>query len=505
MVGHLGTGVLLAALLAGLAPAPASARPPPEPVVERADCGDLGFAADAFDPAVTCGWLTVAETSAPNARMLRLPFVRAAALEADGALEPVLYLHGGPGISVLDVVPRALKGQAWPRLRRRHDLIFLDYRGVGRSTPALCPDFGREMEALSREGTAAEAAVARRVAAASSCRAELLAQGADLSAYGADALAGDAEALRAALRIPRWAVFATSYGVFPAAELMRGRPGTLSAVILDSAFPPDSPNRFEQLNATAEALAALQARCDAQPACAVRHPDIRAAAARVADRLDARPLALADRRVTGETFNEAVWTVLVDSYAAAYLPELISRLEAGDPVLMRRFIETFGRSDVFGGYAHAAAWLANCHDLWPEPTAPAVARAMTAHPDLARGQVADGQDQVCAAFGAGRLPETFYRPIGADTPTLIFFGEFDPATPRSDAHAARDGLGRVTLVEVAGASHAPFYADDCTRGLGEAFLAEPEAVLDLSCVAARPLPSLHDPAAFDAFVATLKD
>lgn len=361
------------------------------------------------------------------------------------------------------------------------------------------------MEALNREGLGSGAAVARRVAAASACRAELLAQGADPSAYGANALADDAEALRVALDVPRWAVFATSYGVFPAAELMRHRPETLSAVILDSAFPPDSPNRFEQFNATAEALAALQRRCDAQPECARRHPDIRAAAARVVARLDAAPQRFADRSVTGEGFNEAVWTLLVDGSTAPYLPELVGRLEVGDPVLMRRFIATFGRSDVFGGYAHAAAWLANCHDLWPEPTAPAVARAMAAHPDLARGEVADEQDRVCAALGAGRLPQAFYRPIRSDVPALIFFGEFDPATPRSDALAARDGLSRVTLVEVAGASHAPFYTDDCTRDLGEAFLAAPEAAPDLSCVAARPLPSLHDPAAFDAFVATLAD
>lgn len=495
----------LAALLAGSLAASARADPRSDPSVEAAACADLGFDTDAFDPAVTCGWLFVAETAAPNARMLRLSFVRAPALEAAEALDPILYLHGGPGISVLDVVPRALKGQSWPLLRRRHDLVFLDYRGVGRSTPALCPEFGREMEALTREGTEAEAAVARRVAAASACRATLLAEGADPTAWGADALAADAESLRGALGIPRWAVFATSYGVFPAVELMRRRPETLSAVVLDSAFPPDSPNRSEQINATAEAFAALQARCSAQPACAGRHPGIRAAAARIAARLDAEPLRLGDRRVTGEAFNEAIWTLMVDSYAVAYLPELVSRLEAGDPELMRRFMETFGRSDVFGGYAHAAAWLANCHDLWPEPTAPAVARAMAAHPDLARGDVADEQDRVCAAFGAGRLPQSFYRPIGGDVPTLIFFGEFDPATPRSDALAARDGLTRAVLVEVSGASHAPFYTDACTRGLGEAFLAAPEAALDQSCVAARPLPRLHDPAAFDAFVATLED
>ena len=67
----------LAVLMAGVVAPPARARAQPDPAVEAAACADLGFEADALDPAVTCGWLTVAETPAPGARALRLPFVRA--------------------------------------------------------------------------------------------------------------------------------------------------------------------------------------------------------------------------------------------------------------------------------------------------------------------------------------------------------------------------------------------------------------------------------------------
>lgn len=471
--------------------------------VRLTDCVDLGFTPSELDADVACGWLTIAETDRPGARSLRLAFIQASALDQTADRPPILYLHGGPGIAALDVVPRALKGRSWPLLRRHHDLVFFDYRGVGRSTPSLCPAFDQAMENLARESPGPDISLARQVLAASECRLGLVAEGGDPSAYGADAIARDAETLRIALGYPRWAVFATSYGVFPAVELMRRRPETLTGVLLDSAFPPDSPNRFEQFTATAEAFTALQARCDAEPACAARHPDIRAAFARMAVRLQAEPIHLSDRVVTGAVFREAVWTLLVDGSTATRLPELIHRLEAGDPDLMRRFIETFGRSDVFGGYAYAAAWLVNCHDLWSSPTAPAVARAIAAHPDLAGGERAGAQDTVCSALEAGSLPADFYRPIGSDIPTLIFFGEFDPATPRSDALAAQAGLSHATLVEVPAASHAPFYTDDCTREIGAAFLAEPSVALDTSCVAARPPARLHDPAAFDAFVDSL--
>lgn len=471
--------------------------------IEWTNCAAMDFAPDDLDADVVCGWLTVQETASPDARTLRLAFVQVPALDPKAKLSPILYLHGGPGIAALDVLPRALKGKSWPLFRRTHDLVFLDYRGVGRSTPAVCPVFGQAMETLSRENPDPQSATARRVDAASACRVELLAKGGDPSAYGADAIAQDVETLRRALGYPHWAVFATSYGVFPAVELMRRWPETITGVIFDSAFPPDSPNRFQQLGATAEAFAALQARCDAEPACAARYPDIRAAAGRVAARLEIDPFSYGDRSVTGEAFNEAVWTMLVDGFTAPFLPEMVRRLEAGDPDLMRRFIETFGRSDVFGGYAHATAWLANCHDLWTSPTAPTVGLAMAEHPDLALGEQADAQDRVCAAFGAGSLPSNFFRPISSDLPTLIFFGEFDPATPRSDALAAQAGLSRALLVDVPGSSHAPFYTDDCTRQIGATFLASPAVAPDLSCLASRAPVRLHDPEAFDAFVETL--
>jgi pimeloyl-ACP methyl ester carboxylesterase len=112
---------------------------------------------------------------------------------------------------------------------------------------------------------------------------------------------------------------------------------------------------------------------------------------------------------------------------------------------------------------------------------------------------------MCDTLQPSHAAPSFYGPLDADVPTLILFGEFDPATPRSDALAARDFFRGSTLVEIEGASHAPFYTDDCTKGIALAFVAAPDAAVDQSCLAARTPFTFADRSAFDEFLATLPD
>jgi hypothetical protein len=83
------------------------------------------------------------------------------------------------------------------------------------------------------------------------------------------------------------------------------------------------------------------------------------------------------------------------------------------------------------------------------------------------------------------------------------FVEFDPATPHNDALAARVFFGNATLIEIEGASYAPFYTDACTKGITVAFIANPSASVDKSCLAERSATSFAGKVAFDSFAATL--
>lgn len=470
---------------------------------ERADCAALNFSEADLGEGVECGWLTVPESRAARGRNLRLAVVIARATSGDRAKEPVLYVHGGPGIATLDVVPRALRGESWPLLRERHDLVFFDQRGTGRSVPAICPDFNRTLAELAAKGIRGSARSAAQLVAARKCRSELRALNVNPASYSSSEIAADVEALRDALGIERWNIFATSFGSLPAAEVMRRWPATVRALILDSAFPPNSSNRTGLIDATADSFAAFQRRCDSAPACRRQFPNLRKSAATISRRLDRSPIPTKTGRITGEAFREALWTLMVDGSTVAYLPELLRRAEDGEDDLLRRFVGVFGDSGYFGGYAHAQAWLVNCHDIFPRPSRKLVARVVAENPDLASGIEPRELDRMCDTLQPSHAHDGFYRSLGNKVPTLILFGEFDPATPRADAVGARDFFGNATLIEIDGASHAPFYTDACTRGIAVAFISTPDIPIDRSCLAARTPFAFAGKVAFDEFASSL--
>ena len=489
-------GLIWSALLAAAAPAAGGL----EPVA----CTELGYAASDLDAGVRCAWFSVPEARGrARSRILRLAVVVARATGPAGAADPVLYLHGGPGIATLDVVPRALRGRSWPLLRARRDLVFFDQRGTGRSRPLLCTAFNAAVEALRADAPAPEVGTARRVAAARQCRQTMAAEGADPAAYHSTAIAADADALRRALGYRTWNVFATSFGTLPAIELARRHPGSVRAVLLDSAFPPNTGNRVEQISATAQSLAAVQRRCDDLPDCRRTYGNLRLLAARAIARLNATPLRTPTARIDGASFMQALWTMLVVSDMVPHVPELLRRAAAGDDAVIRRIVGAFGGSGTFGGYSHTQSWLVNCHDIYPRRSAAIVARVVAANRDIATDEDPHRADRVCAAIQPGAAPNGFYAPQRLPMPAIVYFGEFDPATPRADAEAALRLFGRATLIDVAGASHAPFYSDGCTRGIAVSFFEAPGRRPDLACLGQRPPFAFSGAEAFDAFVASL--
>src|SRR5690606_27579634 len=54
--------------------------------------------------------------------------------------DPLLYLHGGPGIATLGNIKSYVQSSTWRLMRENHALIFFDYRGTGFSQPDLCND-----------------------------------------------------------------------------------------------------------------------------------------------------------------------------------------------------------------------------------------------------------------------------------------------------------------------------------------------------------------------------
>jgi pimeloyl-ACP methyl ester carboxylesterase len=484
------SGVAGIALLAWLSVAAPNAAASPPARFQPGACAFKDVPADwAARNRVDCGWLHVPESRGkPDSRTLKLWVAIARADAADKREDPILYIHGGPGFATVDYFfPSFTQSKTWPAFRKTRDIVFFDQRGTGRSDPAFCPELSKSLQEVQQAAPPAREALDRSKAAFAACRPKMLAQGFDFSAYNSTATAGDAEDLRRALGVAQWNVYSISYGTLVGLEYLRQHPGSVRAAILDSLFPPNSPHGAELITSAALGYQALQRACSLDADCRGRFPDILDTLQQAVERLDANPLPrTAGGRITGTTLRDAMWSMLVRTKTAPWVPLALDRAAAGDEDVIRKLDALFGGTGGFGDYSHGQAMAVNCFEVIGGSTTESMRDAMLRYPYLAaRDAIASEFDELCAAWQTQRAPPEFHAPVRSNVPVLLYGGEFDPATPYDDAVLASKNLPNSTLVHVPGASHAAFALDDCTRGIARAFLDAPAHRPDLGCLAQR--------------------
>jgi pimeloyl-ACP methyl ester carboxylesterase len=433
---------------------------------------------------VECGWVAVPRDPArTDGKTLRLWTAR---IKASGPArpDPILYVNGGPGIATVDsVLPALPDSKTLPMLRAGRDVILFDQRGSGRSEERMCPELGKQMAAVADLGLDPAAEEDRTRELFVQCRASLDAQGMDLGAYSTRATVADMEVLRKAFGAPQWNLAAVSYGTLVALDAMRMHPASVRSAILNSPYPPNSFAWAEQATSTAEAYRAIGRACSAQPPCAQKFGDVAAKLEETLARLDRTPVVDGERRITGRLFASALWPVAVQSALLKFVPLAIDRAHAGDAEAIKGLVRAFASGNAFGENSRAQGLAIACHE--GGRTREAYARARALYPALVSAAPDDTWDRLCAAYRPDYADASFFAPVASAIPTLMYAGGLDPAVPVGDAYQALRFLENATVVEVPDAAHAPMGRDECTRGIGAAFLADPLRTPDLTCMATR--------------------
>ena len=436
---------------------------------------------------VTCGWVTVPREPANAAsKPLKLWVARVRAADpARQKPDPIIYIHGGPGISTVDaVLPHFPEIKSFAALNADREIILFDQRGTGRSEEALCPDLAGKLKAVADEGLEPELEEARGLALFADCRRSLEGAGISTSNYSTAITVADMEAIRSALGIARWNLLSVSYGSLVALHAMRAAPQPIRSVILNSPYPPNSVSWAEQASVAAGSFEAIDRACASQDACRTRFGGLVPKLEATLARLETQPLVDGERRITGRLFAQALWPLAVQSSTVHFVPLAIDRAHAGDAGAIKGLVRTFASGDTFGGVSPALAAAVGCHE--GGLTRNWYVRAKALYPGLVSAAPADSMDKLCAAYRPGFADAAFFAPVASDIPTLLYAGSLDAATPAVDAYQATRFLTRATIVEVEGASHAPLGKDECTRSIAVAFVASPQNAPDLACIAKRP-------------------
>lgn len=440
-----------------------------------ADCAAAGGA--------KCGLIRVPENpEASDGRTIELAVVVVPASGDDPQPSPVFVLAGGPGQGAASlaqyVAPRlALVG-------RSHDLVFVDLRGTGASSPLEC-----EFEDYESLGDLLAAKVhPERVAGCLTSYAD-----ADLRRYSTEQQMADLEQVRAELGYEQINLLAISYGTRAALTYVKRHPERVRSMVLDGVVPLDV-DVYKQIPASSEqALARVLADCRDDVECSAVYPGLERELEQVLTELATlrrlievphpRSGVIERVEVTREGFLGALRMALYSPDSSALIPLIIHAAHRGDfgPIAALTLASSRNAKSLSLGLYLTIS----CAEEMQGVDAAALHEAVAGlrwFGDQSLLELAD----ICKQWTPAAVPPDVREPTHATAPTLLLSGAYDPVTPpRFGEHVAAQ-LGDARHVVIEHGHHSLSWRGCAPRLLAEFFADPRPATLDAACMTEQP-------------------
>lgn len=370
----------------------------------------------------------------PDGPQITVHYVVVPALARKKLADPVFILAGGPGQSAIALAPTLMP--LLGRLNNRRDIVFVDQRGTGQSSPLACDDTRREPLSDSSDPQ-------HQVALLQRCRAQLE----KLPQLGGSGAAGlrfftttiavqDLDAVRRALGAARIDLIGFSYGTRVALEYMRQFPGAVRRSVLDGVAPPDMALPASYSADGQAAFDAALTACEHEVACAAAYPALRVEWQALLQSLpktvvapDALTGVPAPLRLTRDVLLGMVRGPLYVPALAAALPAAIDAAAHG------RYEALAGIAALLSSHKGTQLAMGMHFSVVCAEDAPLLARAQDRPGADFGADFARLYARVCADWPRGDVPAAFYKIPRSASPALLLSGGLDPATP--PRHGAR--------------------------------------------------------------------
>lgn len=462
-----------------------------EPARELSDCHVPGIA-----HGVKCGVLQrLLDPARPQGPVIDVHYVVVPAMARRKLPDAVFLLAGGPGQSAIGVAPQVMA--LFSRLNNRRDIVFVDQRGTGRSAPLDCPDEGREslVDQADRD---------RQLERLMQCKAALsklpyIHSESDLGFFTTTLAVQDLEAVRLQLGGPRIDLVGISYGTRAGLEYTRQFPAAVRRSVLDAVAPPDMVLPASFSTDGQAALDALLRSCTQQPACQAAYPRLQADWHALLASLPKPVTATQPLFGTPEQLLLTRDIVLGAVRGALYAPSTASALPAAiTDAAAGRYDALIGVGSMLTSTRKGSQIAMGMHfSVVCAEDAPRLAGS-TDTPGADFGNDFEAlYRRVCAHWPRGAVPPAFYEVPRTTSPTLLFSGGIDPATPPRHGERIATALGALAHhVVVPNAGHGVL-GIGCARDLVFRFIdaADDAAALaiDTACVASIPRPGVFIP------------
>lgn len=399
------------------------------------------------------GRLSVPENrNNPQSRLIELAFVRFKSTSPNPG-SPIIYLAGGPGGSGISTA----EGSRFPlfmAMREFGDVIALDQRSIGRSTPNL-PCRKESFLPLDKPVTREEI-VEFASRDLKKCADYWRAQGADLSGYNTNENADDIESLRRALGAKKVSLWSISYGTTLALSTIKRHGPNIDRAILAGVEGLDDGLKLP--SEVQRHLADIDRLIKADPTLNKQIPDFLDLMKTVLDSLEKQPVTVEvtdplTKQKVPVVFNKDAMQLLtaavIGTDLIATFPRLYYAASKGDyaEVAAQWLIAIKYRV----GSGSAMSYLTDCS------SGASLKRRLRVEREAKNtllGSAANFEfPEVCAAWGNPDLGEKFRLPVKSKIPVLFISGTLDGRTPVSNAEAVRKGFPNSAHLIVEGAWH----------------------------------------------------
>jgi pimeloyl-ACP methyl ester carboxylesterase len=456
-------------------------------------CSDIGLSEDWADSNnVKCFFIPVDKAFQQTSSDKYYLSVAIAISENKRKEFPLIYLHGGPGIATLGNLPSYLKTSTWKLMRKKHDLVFFDYRGTGSSQPALCADLADSLSAFARTSPTQNAFKEKEVALYQACRDSVANRGIQLETFSSFQFAADVDAIREALNINRWSIYSVSYGTTVALNVIRSFPNGLASVILDSPFPPNAP-WVDFVRPFDTCFKVLENNLRQDVSTRKQFTNLRSDFAMAVKRLNERPAKLlppgendtANRyNYNGDQFAWSIWSAMLKPATIAFVPLAIHEVANGNDSVLQLWSTAFSSPNAYGKFSPTQSNAILCFEGRPQKPEDTQESLMKNYPEFASFN-AGFNTPVCNVWRPDLPSSEIFQPVVSDIPVLILAGEYDPVCPPFFGALAATTLSQSRFLVVPAASHAAINADDCLRNIAYNFISFPSKQLSTDCVRDR--------------------
>ena len=424
---------------------------------------------------VKCGKLEVPENyQQPDGNTMAVNFAVLPAIDDSEYKAPLMFLAGGPGQAAVELATGL--NHVFREVRKTRDIILVDQRGTGESSPLSC-----DFEAVDNVYSSLPDALNPQEV--KDCVAQFKG---DVTQYNSENAIRDFDAIRAALGHEKLNIYGGSYGTRAGLVFMRMFPESLESVVLDSVGPIEVPiGMFGQSGARSFNL--LLENCKNNESCNTAFPNLAEEFQAVKVRL-AKEVASIDilhprlgtpiKLVIDNTkFTGNLRFQLYGMEGRSMVPLVIHQAFLGNyQPLIGLMARTEDEQLVYTGLLFNIV----CNEDIPRVSE--ADRAADASNNFDGEDSHSAWDMVCPFFPEYRPSEDFYQSVTADIPTLILSGNLDPVTPPSNGEYSAKSLPNSHHIIVENASHTVAMSTCASDIINEFLTSKTPKTLDESCL-----------------------